>query len=159
MKRIDHLSSREGIKLQSETEEESLVDFCPDTAASRLFPNVQVHFLHYANTTMGSSDDFTFVAESVRQACLTNMQEVCPGPPDNSSRRSGQVRYRGVYRTRLLQQAKATNLDVLLQVFTPAAAALFVATGVGLFYYFQYEKQKLQEKKGPSPFTNRAPHP
>ncbi|KAG6374876.1 SCO1/SenC-domain-containing protein [Boletus reticuloceps] len=32
-------------------------------------------------------------------------------------------------------------------VFTPAAAALFVATGVGLFYYFQYEKRKLQEKK------------
>ncbi|KIJ07229.1 hypothetical protein PAXINDRAFT_19573 [Paxillus involutus ATCC 200175] len=32
-------------------------------------------------------------------------------------------------------------------VFTPAAAALFVATGAGLFYYFQYEKQKLQERK------------
>ncbi|KAG8218203.1 h-sco1 [Butyriboletus roseoflavus] len=39
------------------------------------------------------------------------------------------------------------TFDVLLQVFTPAAAALFVATGVGLFYYFQYEKQKLQDKK------------
>ncbi|KAF8131027.1 SCO1/SenC-domain-containing protein [Boletus edulis] len=35
-------------------------------------------------------------------------------------------------------------------VFTPAAAALFVATGVGLFYYFQYEKRKLREKKAPS---------
>ncbi|KAH7888199.1 SCO1/SenC-domain-containing protein [Phlebopus sp. FC_14] len=32
-------------------------------------------------------------------------------------------------------------------VFTPKAAAVFVATGVGLFYYFQYEKRKLQEKK------------
>ncbi|KAF9224489.1 SCO1 protein [Gyrodon lividus] len=32
-------------------------------------------------------------------------------------------------------------------VFTPTAAALFVATGAGMFYYFQYEKQKLQEKK------------
>ena len=40
------------------------------------------------------------------------------------------------------------TFDVVLQVFTPAAAALFVATGVGLFYYFQYEKRKLQEKKG-----------
>ncbi|KZT63713.1 SCO1 protein [Daedalea quercina L-15889] len=32
-------------------------------------------------------------------------------------------------------------------VFTPKAAALFVATGVGLFFYFRYEKQKLQEQK------------
>ncbi|KAG1747059.1 SCO1/SenC-domain-containing protein [Suillus paluster] len=32
-------------------------------------------------------------------------------------------------------------------VFTPKAAALFVATGVGLFYYFRYEKQKLLEQR------------
>ncbi|TFY53318.1 hypothetical protein EVJ58_g9517 [Rhodofomes roseus] len=32
-------------------------------------------------------------------------------------------------------------------VFTPKAAALFVATGVGLFLYFRYEKQTLQERK------------
>ncbi|GJE83951.1 SCO1 protein [Phanerochaete sordida] len=32
-------------------------------------------------------------------------------------------------------------------VFTPKAAALFVATGVGLFLYFRYEKQKLIEQK------------
>ncbi|KAF7790779.1 hypothetical protein EIP86_001736 [Pleurotus ostreatoroseus] len=32
-------------------------------------------------------------------------------------------------------------------VFTPKAAALFVATGVGLFFYFRYEKQKLIEQR------------
>ncbi|EKM59019.1 uncharacterized protein PHACADRAFT_249182 [Phanerochaete carnosa HHB-10118-sp] len=32
-------------------------------------------------------------------------------------------------------------------VFTPKAAALFVATGVGLFFYFRYEKQKLIERR------------
>ncbi|OAX41091.1 h-sco1 [Rhizopogon vinicolor AM-OR11-026] len=32
-------------------------------------------------------------------------------------------------------------------VFTPKAAALFVATGIGLFYYFRYEKQKLLEQR------------
>ncbi|KAG2069782.1 h-sco1 [Suillus decipiens] len=32
-------------------------------------------------------------------------------------------------------------------VFTPQAAALFVVTGVGLFYYFRYEKQKLLEQR------------
>ena len=35
----------------------------------------------------------------------------------------------------------------ILQVFTPKAAALFVATGVGLFFYFRYEKQQLAEKR------------
>ncbi|KAH7930339.1 SCO1 protein [Leucogyrophana mollusca] len=32
-------------------------------------------------------------------------------------------------------------------VFTPRAAALFVVTGIGLFYYFQHEKQKLLEQR------------
>jgi hypothetical protein len=32
-------------------------------------------------------------------------------------------------------------------VFTPQAAALFLATGVGLFYYFRNEKAKQQERK------------
>lgn len=32
-------------------------------------------------------------------------------------------------------------------VFTPKAAALFVATGIGLFFYFRYEKQKLIEQR------------
>lgn len=32
-------------------------------------------------------------------------------------------------------------------MFTPKAAALFIATGVGLFFYFRYEKQKLIEQK------------
>ena len=35
------------------------------------------------------------------------------------------------------------------QVFTPQAAILFIATGVGLYYYFQNEKEKMQEKKRP----------
>lgn len=33
------------------------------------------------------------------------------------------------------------------QVFTPKAAALFVGTGLGLFFYFRYEKTKLQEQR------------
>jgi len=32
-------------------------------------------------------------------------------------------------------------------VFTPKAAALFVVAGVGLFFYFRYEKQKLLEQR------------
>lgn len=32
-------------------------------------------------------------------------------------------------------------------VFTPKAAALFVATGIGLYFYFHHEKQKLLEQK------------
>lgn len=38
------------------------------------------------------------------------------------------------------------------QVFTPKAAALFVATGVGLFFYLKYEKQKLAEQRRGSRF-------
>ena len=37
-----------------------------------------------------------------------------------------------------------TNIS---QVFTPKAAALFIATGFGLFLYFRYEKEKLIEQK------------
>jgi len=36
----------------------------------------------------------------------------------------------------------------LLQVFTPASAALFITAGVGLFFYFRYEKQRLIEERG-----------
>ncbi|KAF8554993.1 SCO1 protein [Imleria badia] len=43
--------------------------------------------------------------------------------------------------------ALKSSRAIATNVFTPTAAALFVATGVGLFYYFQYEKRKLQEKK------------
>lgn len=32
-------------------------------------------------------------------------------------------------------------------VFTPKAAALFVVSGVGLYFYFRYEKQKLLEQR------------
>ena len=32
-------------------------------------------------------------------------------------------------------------------VFTPKAAAVFVLTGVALYFYFDHEKQKLQEQK------------
>lgn len=34
------------------------------------------------------------------------------------------------------------------QVFSPAAAAIFIATGAGLFYYFKSEKESLKKKKG-----------
>ena len=34
------------------------------------------------------------------------------------------------------------------QVFSPTAAAVFIATGAGLFYYFNSEKESLKKKKG-----------
>ena len=34
------------------------------------------------------------------------------------------------------------------QVFSPVAAAIFIATGAGLFYYFNSEKESLKKKKG-----------
>lgn len=34
------------------------------------------------------------------------------------------------------------------QVFSPTAAAIFIATGAGLFYYFKSEKESLKKKKG-----------
>lgn len=39
------------------------------------------------------------------------------------------------------------SLHLVPQVFTPKAAALFITTGVGLFLYFRYEKEKLIEQK------------
>jgi len=33
-------------------------------------------------------------------------------------------------------------------VFSPTAAAIFIATGAGLFYYFNSEKESLKKKKG-----------
>lgn len=43
----------------------------------------------------------------------------------------------------------------VLQVFTPKAAIIFVVTGLGLYFYFDYEKRKLQEQKSTHifPFT------
>jgi len=38
--------------------------------------------------------------------------------------------------------------DSVLQVFSPTAAAIFIATGAGLFYYFNSEKESLKKKKG-----------
>ena len=34
------------------------------------------------------------------------------------------------------------------QVFSPTAAAIFIATGAGLFYYFNSEKESLKKQKG-----------
>ena len=36
-----------------------------------------------------------------------------------------------------------TNVVSRIQVFTPKAAALFVASGIGLYFYFRYEKEQL----------------
>jgi len=33
-------------------------------------------------------------------------------------------------------------------VFSPTAAAVFIATGAGLFYYFNSEKESLKKQKG-----------
>jgi hypothetical protein len=44
-----------------------------------------------------------------------------------------------------------------IQVFTPKAAALFVAAGVGLFFYFRYEKQQLLEQRRMCPHFSFFP--
>ena len=42
------------------------------------------------------------------------------------------------------------------QVFTPKAAALFVASGIGLYFYFRYEKEQLllQRRMSAPPFPD-----
>lgn len=69
-----------------------------------------------------------------------------PIPPAGTLSRSSCRRYS--------QQTKPTHQTAsgardrsAVGVFTPKAAALFVATGVGLFFYFRYEKQKLLEQR------------
>jgi protein SCO1/2 len=37
------------------------------------------------------------------------------------------------------------------QALTPKSAALFIAVGIGLFFYFRHEKQKLLEQRGKVP--------
>jgi protein SCO1 len=41
-----------------------------------------------------------------------------------------------------------------VKVFTPKSAALFITTGIGLFFYFRYEKAKLLEQRGEDGFLN-----
>ncbi|KAI0773640.1 SCO1 protein [Fomes fomentarius] len=45
------------------------------------------------------------------------------------------------------QTSSGTRDRATVGVFTPLAAALFVATGLGLFFYFRNEKEKLAEQK------------
>ena len=45
-----------------------------------------------------------------------------------------------------------------LKVFTPKAAAVFVATGVALFFYFRNEKEKLLEQRRASPSVHLLLH-
>ncbi|EIN04375.1 SCO1 protein [Punctularia strigosozonata HHB-11173 SS5] len=45
------------------------------------------------------------------------------------------------------QSASGARDRAAVGVFTPTAAAIFVATGIGLFWYFKSEKEKLQKKK------------
>ena len=47
----------------------------------------------------------------------------------------------------LAEDTEGPSMRRIIQVFTPAAAALFVATGVGLFFYFRNEKEKLLEQR------------
>ena len=52
----------------------------------------------------------------------------------------------GVSPPRRSMEPEACNNE--FQVFSPTAAAIFIATGVGLFYYFNSEKESLKRKKG-----------
>ncbi|KAI0751695.1 SCO1/SenC-domain-containing protein [Daedaleopsis nitida] len=45
------------------------------------------------------------------------------------------------------QTSSGSRDKATVGVFTPTAAALFVVTGVGLFFYFRNEKEKLQEQR------------
>ncbi|THH04927.1 hypothetical protein EW145_g5169 [Phellinidium pouzarii] len=45
------------------------------------------------------------------------------------------------------QTASGARDRAAVGVFTPKAAVIFVLTSVGLYFYFNYEKQKLQEQK------------
>ncbi|KAG5633871.1 hypothetical protein H0H81_004654 [Sphagnurus paluster] len=45
------------------------------------------------------------------------------------------------------QAPPAPTPSAYTQVFTPKSAALFVAAGLGLFFYFRYEKAKLLERR------------
>ncbi|KLO09913.1 h-sco1 [Schizopora paradoxa] len=52
------------------------------------------------------------------------------------------------YSSSVQQQTPRGSRDrAAVGVFTPKAAAVFVATGVGLYLYFRYEKEKIQEAK------------
>ncbi|EGO04189.1 hypothetical protein SERLA73DRAFT_173625 [Serpula lacrymans var. lacrymans S7.3] len=48
---------------------------------------------------------------------------------------------------RCYSQFRSTQDRTAVGVFTPTAAAVFVVTGVGLFYYFRHEKAKLLEQR------------
>ncbi|KAG6813195.1 hypothetical protein H0H92_013315 [Tricholoma furcatifolium] len=45
------------------------------------------------------------------------------------------------------RHSSTTSTRNSVGVFTPTSAALFVATGIGLFFYFRYEKQQLLERR------------
>ncbi|KAL9709928.1 Cu-binding protein [Leucoagaricus gongylophorus] len=47
----------------------------------------------------------------------------------------------------LRRQSQSQRERNAVGVFTPTSAALFIATGVGLFFYFRHEKQKLLEER------------
>ncbi|KAF5343844.1 hypothetical protein D9756_011342 [Leucocoprinus leucothites] len=54
----------------------------------------------------------------------------------------------------LRRQSQSQRERNAVGVFTPTSAAIFVATGVGLFFYFRHEKQKLLEERGQQLFQD-----
>ncbi|KAI0915435.1 hypothetical protein AcV5_003657 [Taiwanofungus camphoratus] len=70
----------------------------------------------------------------------------CSRPLQSSPKRN--IGRRRNYSDQPSQQTPAGARDrSAVGVFTPKAAALFVVTGVGLVFYFRYEKQKLLEQR------------
>ncbi|KAI0786541.1 h-sco1 [Abortiporus biennis] len=65
-----------------------------------------------------------------------------------SSFRSNRTCRTGIHSRRMSTLPEGGSRDKsTVGVFTPKAAALFIATGAGLFYYFQYEKARLAEQR------------
>ncbi|KIM79480.1 hypothetical protein PILCRDRAFT_823383 [Piloderma croceum F 1598] len=66
--------------------------------------------------------------------------------PTATTSRSRQIQQR-FYSSSEPPPSQAANDRTLVGIFTPKAAALFVATGVGLYFYFRSEKQRLLEQR------------
>ncbi|TDL15798.1 SCO1 protein [Rickenella mellea] len=78
-------------------------------------------------------------------------QEVVEGSPNGPSKSTVEAKRRP-----LTQQTASGQRDrSAVGVFTPTAALLFIATGVGLYFYFQHEKAKILEAKRKEMLANK----
>ena len=70
--------------------------------------------------------------------------------PNPTQQTSSGIRDKSAVGVRLSSRSRvpaSVPSHAVRQVFTPKASALFVVTGAALFFYFQSEKEKLQEQR------------